>query len=525
MSTFRAAVAVTVAAASLGCADVDKLFCDRGMCSWSEQEIDNLAALGGLPDAPADTSNAYASDMGAQALGRQFFWDARFSGISTGADALGRPMPFARAPKGQPINVACVSCHDLGHGGVDPSSVPGNVSIGAGWTDVNTSSVFNDGYQHLVLWNGRADSLWAQAAGVTETAMGSNRLRVAWTIATLYRVDYEAVFTPYPLPMTGTTADIKPLLDTDPTRVGQCALTPDCPAGCRAVMDDAGTATGCFPRFPLDGKPGAKAGCQPGDPTEPFGDAYDCMDPGDQTAVTRVVVNFGKAVAAFESKLVSRNSAFDRFADDLRAGHGEGSTEISDDAKNGAHLFVGKAGCSDCHNTPLFSDGDFYNLGTPQVGEGVPTLEDCPAGGVCDCTAPKNCLPFGVLDGIAKLRKNPYRRDSAWSDDPQDDSRQMYLTMPLTDFPMGAFRTPGLRDVAITGPYMHTGAFATLDDVVAHYNRGGDAGCVGERAARIKPLYLTDDEEAQLVAFMQTLTGEPLSSDITGRPDLPPGTP
>src|SRR5262249_8343598 len=154
--------------------------------------------------------------------------------------------------------------------------------IGAGWTDTNTSTVFNDGFQELVLWNGRADSLWAQAAGAMEGAMGSNRLRVAWTIATLYRADYEAVFPEYPLP-----------------------LAPDAVPGAR---------------LPSDGKPGAKMGCQAGDPTEPLGDAWDCMAPDDQTAITRVLVNFGKAVAAFESLLVSRGSAFDRFATDVAAG-------------------------------------------------------------------------------------------------------------------------------------------------------------------------------------------------------------
>jgi cytochrome c peroxidase len=524
-STFSVG-AVGALLALAGCAEMDKLFCPSGLCGWSEEDASRLAALGGLPDAaPDDPSNAYASNAAAQALGRKFFWDARFSGTSNGNDALSRPMPFARAPKGQPLNISCATCHDLRHGGVDPESVPGNVSIGAGWTDVNTSTVYNDAYQMLVLWNGRADSLWNQAAVVMEGTMGSTRLRVAWTIATLYRADYEALFTDYPLPMSGTTADVRPLLDTTPARAGQCLLAPDCPSTCRQVTGDDGVTTGCWPRFPLDGKPGSKTGCQPGDASEPFGDAFDCMDPADQTAVTRVQVNFGKAVAAFEQRLVSRNSAFDRFAADVRAGHGDDSTEIGADAKNGAHLFVGKAACSDCHNTPLLSDGDFYNVGVLQTGEGVPTVEDCPMGGVCDCDTPKNCLPFGAYDGIAKLRKNLYRRDSAWSDDPSDDSRQMYLQMPLDEFPKGGFRTPGLRDVELTAPYMHTGAFATLEDVVAHYNRGGDPDGVGPRAARVKPLYLSDEEMSDLVAFLKTLTGEPLPSELADKPDLPAGTP
>src|SRR4029077_15339238 len=140
----------------------------------------------------------------------------------------------------------------------------------------------------------------------------------------------------------------------------------------------------------------------------------------------RIVVNFGKAIAAFESRLISRDSAFDKFVADLRAGHADESTLISSDAKHGARLFVGKAGCSDCHNTPLLSDDNSYNIGIPQTGQGVPTMDDCPKGGVCDCVTPNNCVPFGAFDGNQKLRKVAYLRTSMWSDNPLDDSRQQY---------------------------------------------------------------------------------------------------
>jgi cytochrome c peroxidase len=516
--------------AAAGCGSrLDAAFCPNGNCGWSQVESDRISALADLPAAPpVDLSNRYVGNAAALDLGRKFFFDPRFSGTSAMTDALQRPVPFARAPKGQPLNIACATCHDLTSGAADPSTVPGNVSLGATWTDTNASSLWNAGFQKLLLWNGRADSLWAQATATIETAMGSNRLRAAWTIADLYRSDYEAVFTDYPLPMSGTSADLAPSLQTTGATAGQCQPNADgsCPvaAGCREAHDDAGVTTGCWPRFPLDGKPGAKAGCQPGDTTEPFGDAFDCMDPNDQSAATRVAVNFGKAIAAFEYQLVSRNSPFDRFVADLRQGRADESDAISADAKNGARLFVGKAGCSDCHNTPLFSDGSFYNVGVLQVGQGVPTLDDCPAGGVCDCASPtpKNCLPFGAYDGIQKLRKSPYRRDSMWSDDPADDSRKSFLDAPIDSFPKGGFRVPGLRSVALSPPYMHDGALATLDDVVALYDRGGDPVPGGVRAARIKPLMLAAEERAQLVAFLKALTGDPLPSDFVRPPTLPP---
>jgi cytochrome c peroxidase len=89
----------------------------------------------------------------------------------------------------------------------------------------------------------------------------------------------------------------------------------------------------------------------------------------------------------------------------------------------------------------------------------------------------------------------------------------------------GAWRTPSLRDVALTAPYMHDGYYRTLEDVVWHYNNGGAASGSGqfdktpERAVQIKPLALTEDEMSDLVEFLKTLTGAPLSPDQLVRPD------
>jgi cytochrome c peroxidase len=108
-----------------------------------------------------------------------------------------------------------------------------------------------------------------------------------------------------------------------------------------------------------------------------------------------------------------------------------------------------------------------------------------------------------------------------WSDDPTDTSRKVWMDMPMDSIPKGSFRTPSLRDVALTAPYMHTGSLATLEDVVAHYNRGGDPQAVGDVAVQLQPLYLTDREQSQLVAFLKTLTGEALPAELTDKPELP----
>jgi len=531
--TVGAAVALAAITAA-GC-DVGGFFCGSGaVCGWSETDLSRIAALANLPSTPpVDESNAYATNTDAITLGKMFYFDTRFSGPSTWLDALGRAMPFGRTAVGQSAGVSCVSCHDAGHGGADPASGPGNVSVGAGWTYNNSTTTFNSAYYLLHLWNGRTDSLWAQAVADNENPLttNGNRLHTAWLISDLYNQPYQALFVDYPLPFDGPSSAVQALVDT----TGQCTLVGGaCPAGCRAVASTvAGAASGCWPRFPLQGKPGKMAGCQAGLASEPFGDAWDCMDPADQAAVTRVLVNFGKAVAAYEGTLILGPSAFDKWAADLSAGHGDSSTAISGPAKLGAQLFVGKAGCSDCHNTPLFSDDAFHNVGVGQIGAGVPTLDDCPANSVCDCApatgptgdhpnGPKNCLPFGARDGIQKLQANGYRRDSMWSDTPTDSSAMAYVNAPLDTIPAGAYRTPSLRNVSMTAPYMHDGSIATLADVVWHYNQGIiDENTPGAPAASFRPLYLSTDEQAALVAFLESLASAPPPADVLARPTLP----
>jgi len=516
-----------------GC-DSGGFFCgSHAMCGWSDTDVARVAALANLPATPPDDpSNNYASRADAAALGKMFYFDTRFSGPSTLVDALNRPMPFGRSPAGQSAGVACVTCHDAGHAGADPSSDPGDVSVGAGWTYTNALTTFNSAFYALHLWNGRADSLWAQAASDNENALttNGNRLKTAWLIADHYnqaggaaQPTYDAVFADYPLPMDQlpgvTSASVQAMLDT----TGQCVLVGGaCPSGCAPVTATAtGAATGCYPRFPPQGKPGKMQGCQPGLASEPFGDAFDCMAMTDQLAVTRVLVNFGKAIAAYEQTLVTGPAPFDQWAADLQAGNGDSSTAMPDAAKAGALLFVGKAGCSDCHNTPLFSDGKFHNIGVGQTGLGVPTVDDCPAGGVCDCTAPKNCIPAGAPDGLQKLQANAFVQSSPWSD-LGDSTMPAYLNPDPSTRPLGGYRTPSLRSVSMTAPYMHDGSMATLADVVWHYSQGiPDQTNPGAPSATFRPLYLDDDEQSSLVAFLEALVSTPPPADALAPPTLP----
>jgi len=502
-------------------------FCETPGCTFTRAEWERVSGLANLPEQPPqDTSNKYEGNAAARALGQKFYFDARFSGGATLVDTLRRPVPYARAaPAGTAINISCATCHNPARAGTDVTSNPGHVSVGAGWYDVNSQPTVNAAYYEAIYWNGRNDSLWAQIIAVNESfvSMNSTRLNDFWVIADKYAAEYGAVFgAEYPLP-TGPGTTLAELMAARDSMTGKCKLDSGggcTTAGCRVASDGS-----CWPRFPLNGKPGSKSGCQSTDATEPFLDAYDCMDAADKATVTRAYVNFAKAIAAYESTLISRDADFDRWV-----AAGPESDLLSDAAKRGARLFVGKAACFECHDTPLFSDGAFHNIGVPQVGAAVPTEADCVVGSVCDCVAGANCLPWGAWDGFKKLNANGFKRTSAFSDAPTDTSHQRWYDLaalvaandPSVNEMKGQWRTPGLRDVSLTGPYMHDGLYRTLEDVIWHYNAGGaPGGYPGVKAAQIKPLGLTDQDVSDLVAFLGTLDGAPLPASLVTSPVLP----
>jgi cytochrome c peroxidase len=149
------------------------------------------------------------------------------------------------------------------------------------------------------------------------------------------------------------------------------------------------------------------------------------------------------ALAAFERTLVSAGAPLDRY---LAGDH----TALSPAAARGVALFTGKARCVRCHSGPQLTDGSFHNIGLP--GDDLGRFEIVP---------------------IAISRR--------------------------------AFKTPSLRDVALTAPYFHDGSAATLADVVAQYNRGGT---IKENLdPDIAPLSLSDEEQHDLVELLKAMTG------------------
>ena len=232
-------------------------------------------------------------------------------------------------------------------------------------------------------------------------------------------------------------------------------------------------------RFPTDGKPGDSV--------------FDNMSEADQHAVNIVFTNIGKAIEAYERLLISRDAPFDRYV--------AGDTEaISPEAKRGLKTFIGKGVCILCHDTPTFTDNEFHNLGVPQG------------------TLPED---IGRYAGISMLLADPFNGGGIYSDDPTVATRILNFLEPIQQH-QGEFKTPTLRNVALTAPYFHTGEFSTLESVIEFNNVGGTGGnFVGQRERTLEPLGLSEEEKSELVDFLETLTGELPPAHLLTKPNLP----
>jgi cytochrome c peroxidase len=199
------------------------------------------------------------------------------------------------------------------------------------------------------------------------------------------------------------------------------------------------------------------------------------------------------AIAAFERTVVSdpRRVPFDRFlaGDDL---------SLSASAKRGYALFAGKAGCIACHHGPLASDEGYHSLGVPR----------------------QSLLDSSPLVQIAVRWQNAQRdAPRALYRDAEEDLGRYYRTRDPGD--IGKFRTPSLRELRYTAPYMHNGVFATLQEVVEFFDRGG--GDAPNKSPLLSPLGLSGDEKHDLVAFLESMSmDEPL---VVEAPELPPMLP
>lgn len=199
-----------------------------------------------------------------------------------------------------------------------------------------------------------------------------------------------------------------------------------------------------------------------------------------------LAVDAAKALAAFQETLVSGRTAFDRFRDGLAAGRPDAESGYPADALRGLRLFVGRGNCSLCHAGPAFTHGEFEDVGVGYFLE-------------------RGRVDPGRIGGIDRLRASPFTRLGRWNDG-GDDRPTRHLVARHRDF--GLFRVPSLRGVAATAPYMHDGPIPTLEAVVRHYSEVDEERLHADGSRLVRPLRLSAGEQADLVAFLRTLTPE-----------------
>jgi cytochrome c peroxidase len=324
--------------------------------------------------------------------------------------------------------VACATCHDPQKEFQD--GLP--LSNGVGTTNRRAMTIVGTAYSPWLFWDGRKDSQWAQALGPMESAVehGGNRTMYAHRIAQRYRAEYEAVFGPLP--------DLATL-----------------PSSAGPVDDGQARA------------------------------AWDGMTPHDRDAVSRLYANMGKAIAAYERKIMPGSSRFDAYVEAVFTRDvGRMQSALKPDEVAGLRIFIGKGNCTNCHNGPLFTNNDFHNTGVPAV----PTLPE----------------DTGRALGAKQVLADPFNCLGAYSDAKPGQCGELRFMKPEGEQLVRAFKPPSLRNVAERAPYMHAGQFTSLEQVLAHYNRA-PASPAGH--SELKPLNLSDTEIAQLIAFLKSLSG------------------
>jgi cytochrome c peroxidase len=326
--------------------------------------------------------------------------------------------------------VSCATCHVPSAEFQDGK----RLGEGVGTAGRRTMPIAGTAHSPWQFWDGRADSQWGQALGPLESAVehGGDRTQYARLLATdaTYRAEYARAFGALPS-VDGLPAHAGPV--ADPVRAA----------------------------------------------------AWHALPPVRKDEITRVYVNIGKAIAAYERRIGLAPTRFDRYVDAELTGRAHDSTSsFTTDEEAGLRLFIGKASCVNCHNGARLTDDHFHNSGVAAVA----TL------------AADSGRAVGARSAVAA----EFACTGKWSDAKPGECAELEFAVTEGEELLRAYKTPSLRGVAERAPYMHAGQVATLADVVMHYDRAPKAP-FGH--SELKPLRLSASERRQIEAFLRTLSG------------------
>lgn len=199
-----------------------------------------------------------------------------------------------------------------------------------------------------------------------------------------------------------------------------------------------------------------------------------------------VLVNSGKALAAYQETLVTAPTPFDAFRDALERGDLDSASKYPHAAQRGLQLFLGRGNCALCHSGPLFTNNEFHDAGVPYF--------------LSDTT-----VDPGRFEGLQNLLSNPYTLAGDWNDDPDRRGAWAVQSVRQSHADFGTFRTPSLRGLVETTPYMHDGSIANLEGVVRHYSDIDMERMHADGEAILRPFELSEQDVNDLVTFLETL--------------------
>jgi cytochrome c peroxidase len=401
------------------------------------------------------------------ALGAKLFFDPGFSSNS---------------------RVSCATCHQP-----DKSFTDGlGTAEGLTKTSMNTPTLINAYAGHWFFWNGRADSLEAQAMGPVENPKehGFSRVQVAHRVSSIYRSDYEKIFGRLPLTLPAASTPppaIRPPVVSE--QVAAYALaTLGQPQFLKKILRTAQSQS----EQPVETLRRMSAG------TDESDTAFDKLEDSVKNEVNQVFVNFTRAIAAFERTIKSGDTPFDLFADRLEQqatlaaalGGGFGEKEL-----RGLRLFTGRGGCTLCHAGPRFTDEQFHNIGLSATSA--------------------ESVDLGRAQGMLLAKADIFNCHGSYLKQEVASESCLELQYLETESAeaVGAFKTPTLRNLKFTAPYGHDGRFATLMDILQHYNHLGVKPAVGHIEDSLLPLELTNDELHDLESFMMSLNSHDVTFD------------
>nr|MBC8239427.1 cytochrome-c peroxidase [Alphaproteobacteria bacterium] len=217
--------------------------------------------------------------------------------------------------------------------------------------------------------------------------------------------------------------------------------------------------------------------------------AWTGMTAADRQTITRIYSNMGKAISAYERLILPGPSRFDRYVEAVLNDDANAQEQFfNKDEIDGLRLFIGKGNCTQCHNGPLLTNNDFHNTGLSSIAD---TPED-----------------VGRAAGVKSAKTDEFSCLSQFSDADDGDCGELKFAKVTGAELVGSFKTPTLRNLTQTAPYMHAGQLSTLVAVIEFYNRAPTAK-LGH--SELLPLDLTAREVGQMEKFLLTLDG-PISA-------------